>query len=361
MLVLSLIYLLLSDSNYKPTIAVEKTEALSAYYDELKDEDVKLKDLPETGLKDPNQYLIDNRKVDLLVKEYEGGGFDLYMLEASTKGKKAAKLFQDAVKVVVTDQKQENIDQIKELADAMKSISGMVSPPEAVMNALPDLESIEALQTDFDVNIHTVFGSEDSSVFDMFGFVFLGFFPFFLIFLLAGFTLVRERSGGTLERFLMSPIKRRDVILGYTIGYSVFAVIQAILVVAYTVYVLKLACEGSIFWVMLTMVMMAVVAVSFGSLVSIFSTTELQVVQIVPVAVIPQVFFSGLIPLDTIPYGLGNLCYLTPVYYGCTAIKKVMVEGGGIGAIWPFLLGLVVFTCVLGFLNTRALKKYRTL
>jgi len=249
LLIMSLIYLLLSDSNYKPTIAVEKTDSFTAYYDALEKEDVKLKDFPDSALDDPRQYMKDNRNVDLAILENEDGGFDLYMLEASTKGNKAAKLFQDAVKTVMADIKQENLDKIKQITDAIKEMKSLPVIPPAIMENLPDINSIEALQSNYDVNVYTVFGNDDSSVFDLYGFVFLGFFPFFMIFLLSGFALVRERSGGTLERFLMSPIRRREVIMGYTAGYSVFAIIQAIFVVLYTVYVLKLACDGNIAWV----------------------------------------------------------------------------------------------------------------
>jgi ABC-2 type transport system permease protein len=59
------------------------------------------------------------------------------------------------------------------------------------------------------------------------------------------------------------------------------------------------------------MILMAFSAVSVGALVSIFANNELQLVQFIPVIIIPQIFFSGLIPIDTIPFGLGNLCYLT--------------------------------------------------
>jgi|GEM_PF-237222 len=383
LLVLSLVYLLLSDSNYTPTVAIENSDTFSAYRDALKDEDIKVKDLPDSGIEHPKQYLKDNRKIDLVVKEGLCGGIDIYMLESSAKSGKAAKAFQNASKTVAADIRQESIENITELIDKMHDLAEKaqlmgerlqslqaalplpqpqeVTPPKIDLDELPTAGAIDSLQKDYDVNTYTVFGKDDASVFDNYGFVFLGFFPFFMIFLLTGFTLVRERSGGTLERFLMSPIKRREVILGYTAGYSVFAVLQAIIVVVYTVYVLNLACAGSLLWVMITMVMMAIVAVSFGSLVSIFSSTELQVVQIVPVAVIPQVFFSGLIPLDTIPYGLGNLCYIAPVFYGCSAVKKIMIEGGGFAVIWPYLLGLLLFAIVLGRLNMLALKKYRAL
>ena len=99
----------------------------------------------------------------------------------------------------------------------------------------------------------------------------------------------------------------------------------------------------------------------FGALVSIFANSEFQVVQFVPIVIVTQVFFSGLIPIDTIPYGLGVLAYIMPVYYGCTSLKMIMVEGANIFQIAPWLGGLCAYAIVLFILNTITLKKYRSI
>ncbi|WP_264191362.1 ABC transporter permease [Metabacillus litoralis] len=108
------------------------------------------------------------------------------------------------------------------------------------------------------------------------------------------------------------------------------------------------------------MVLLSVSAVSFGAMISTFASAELQEVQMIPFTIIPQVFFSGLIPLDLIPYHLGNLSYIMPIYYGA-AIKGVMVYGDGFLEIWGYLLGLIVYAFLLYVLNTQALRKFRKL
>jgi ABC-2 type transport system permease protein len=144
-------------------------------------------------------------------------------------------------------------------------------------------------------------------------------------------------------------------------GFSFFAILQAVVLVIFGVYVLGIHNEGQIGWVILIMLLLAIAAVSFGELISVFANTEFQVVQMIPIAIIPQIFFSGLIPIDTIPYNLGYLCYIMPIYYGCTAIKEVMALGNGFGAIWPFVLALLGYTVVLSVLNALVLKQYRKL
>lgn len=314
LLVMTLIYLLLGNSNYVPTIAIDREVLPAALVTALEDQEADIVDVTLSDL-DTVQYLKDNKDVDA-VFSFSASGIQITMLESSTKSGKALSAIQEATAAL---------------------------NPAAVMD------------------ISFVYGHADESTFESMGHIFLGIFSFFFVFIISGMALVRERSSGTLERLLMSPIQRREVILGYTAGYGVFAVLQAVAIVLYSIYVLGLHCEGNLGWVILTMVLMAMAAVSFGAMISVFTNTEFQVVQLIPIVLIPQVFFSGLIPLDTIPYHLGNLSYLTPVYYGCTAIKKVMVEGGGAPEVWRFLLALIIYTFILSVLNTRALRKYRKL
>ena len=69
----------------------------------------------------------------------------------------------------------------------------------------------------------------------------------------------------------------------------------------------------------------------------------------------------GITPLDMIPYGLGNLCYLMSMYYGAAPLKHIMQQGAGFTDILPWLGGLLLFIVLLFVINTLSLKKYRKL
>lgn len=316
LLILTLVYLLLGDTSYKPKVGIDKKILPTPLVAALKAQDLKIVEVSNEDTQNAKKYLKKHKDVDAIFSLSVGSGMNITMYEPSSKGAKA----------------------VSEIQKAMTTLS-----PTA------------------QVNMSYVYGKKDESTFESIGYVFLALFSFFLVFIISGMALVRERSGGTLERLLMTPIKRGEVILGYTIGYGMFAIIQAILIVLYSLYVLKLSSVGNISWILLAMVLMAVTAVSFGAMISVFASSELQVVQLIPFTIIPQVFFSGLIPLDLIPYHLGNLCYIMPVYYGASAIKGVMVYGDGILEIWPYILGLICYSFVLYLLNTAALKKFRKL
>jgi len=315
LLILTLLYLLLGGTSYKPTVAIDNSTLPPALVSALERQDVNLKDTTITDSFDTKGFLSENRDVDA-VFSVSRTGMSITMYEEDSKSGAALKAIQSA-------------------AAALNPSSGM--------------------ETAF------VIGSADESTFDALGYVFLGVISFFLIFIVSGMALVRERSGGTLERMLMTPVTRRGVVAGYTAGYSLFAVLQAVVLVLFSIYALGVSCRGNVVWVVLVMLLLAISAVAFGELISIFANTEFQVVQLIPIAIIPQIFFSGLIPLDTIPYHLGYLGYIMPIFYGSTAIKEVMRVGGGFGAIWPYMLALLGYIAILSVLNTLALKKYRRL
>jgi ABC-2 type transport system permease protein len=320
--VLTLIFFLLSDSDYVPKALIDEDNVPAPLVRAIEKQDVAIEACPREALSKPGEYLREHPDVDLIITApapeagEPGGrrGLDFYILENSAKSRGA----------------------VAAVGDAQASLN-------------PASE----------VRTHTVYGSTDDSTFDSLGYIFPGVFTFFFVFIIAGMTLVRERSGGTLERLMMTPIRRVEVIMGYSMGIGVFAAIQAVVIVCWSVYALRLETLGPVALIILAMVLLAFTAVSFGALVSIFATTEFQIVQFIPVVVVPQVFFSGIIPVDTIPYGLGNLCYAMPMYYGCTAMKKIAVYGESFPGVWQYLAALAGYALVLGALNTVSLRKYR--
>ena len=202
-------------------------------------------------------------------------------------------------------------------------------------------------------------GTATETIFDNYAYIFLSIIAFFLIFIVSGMALVRERVTGTLERMLMTPVTRTGIVTGYALGYGLFAAIQAVVLVLFTIYVLGAPNKGNIFWIIIIMLLLAIAAVSFGELLSIFSTTEFQVVQLIPLTIVPQIFFSGIIPLDSFPSHLGNLAYIMPIYLGAEAVRIVMKAAGGFSDMWHYMAALLAYIIALNMLNALALRKYR--
>ena len=64
-------------------------------------------------------------------------------------------------------------------------------------------------------------------VFDRIGLIMLGIFPFVIMFLITSIAMLRERTNGTLERLLTTPMGKLDLLFAYGIAFGVAAAIQA--------------------------------------------------------------------------------------------------------------------------------------
>ena len=204
-----------------------------------------------------------------------------------------------------------------------------------------------------------LYGSAESGFFDVLGPILIGFFVFFFVFLISGIGLLRERTTGTLERLMSTPVRRGEVLAGYLAGYGLFAVAQTIIVVLYAIGVLEMPLAGSIWNVMAVNVMLALVALSLGTLLSTFASSEFQMMQFIPLVVVPQVFFAGILPYDGMAEWLQALGRIMPLYYAADALKGTMYRGEGFSGISADLLALAAFAAVFIALNVLALKRYR--
>lgn len=213
--------------------------------------------------------------------------------------------------------------------------------------------------TNYNIQDAYIYGSKDSTFFDKIFPVLIGFFVFFFVFLISGIALLRERTSGTLERLLATPVKRSEIVLGYLVGYGLFAVIQTLLIVFYSIYLLKVDIAGNIGFVLLTNILIALVALAMGIFVSTFANSEFQMIQFIPLIVIPQVFFSGIIPLDSMVSWVKNISYIFPLSYAGKALTDIMIKGQGFSDIWGNLGILLLFMIGFTFLNILGLKRYR--
>jgi len=209
------------------------------------------------------------------------------------------------------------------------------------------------------VKTNYVYGSSETVFFDVLSPILIGFFVFFFVFLISGIGFLKERTSGTLEKLMSTPIKRGEIVAAYLTGFGLFAVFQTIIVVVFSIYVLEIVLVGSIWNVILINLVLALVALSLGTLLSAFAATEFQMVQFIPITIIPQFFFSGIIPIEGMANWLQILAKFMPIYYAADALKGVMYKGHDLINIVHDLLALGIFAVTFILLNILALKRYR--
>lgn len=209
------------------------------------------------------------------------------------------------------------------------------------------------------VAVKYLYGSANSTYFDAIFPIMISFVVFFFVFLISGIALLRERTRGTLDRVLATPIRRGELIGGYILGYGTFAIVQTLIIVGFSIWIFKMQVLGSLSGVFLTNILVALVALTLGLLISAFAQSEFQMMQFVPIIVIPQLLFSGLIPFDTMPHWLKLIGYCTPLYYGSTAMTDIIEKGASLLQVGNELGSLIVFAVLFICLNVVSLRKYR--
>ncbi|HHK5535750.1 TPA: ABC transporter permease [Bacillus mobilis] len=207
--------------------------------------------------------------------------------------------------------------------------------------------------------VNYLHGSIDFTMFDGLGPVLIGFFTFFFVFILSGVSFVRERLSGTLERLLSTPVRRWEIVVGYIIGFGIFAFIQSFIIVSFSVYILDLYVAGSIWLTLLITCMLSLTALTLGTFLSAYANNEFQMIQFIPLVIVPQIFFSGLFPIESMNKWLQMLGKLFPLTYGADAMRQVMIRNQGFTEIVLDLTVLLLFSLLFAIGNVFALKKHR--
>lgn len=133
--------------------------------------------------------------------------------------------------------------------------------------------------------------------------------------------------------------------VGYALGFLIFALIQSLIVLLFGIYVLGIQYRGSLWLVYLVNLFVIFAAVSLGIFLSSFARNEFQAIQFIPIVIIPQALLSGFFwPVEQLAPVLQVFSYAMPMTYATWALKGVMIKGQGLGEILIFLLALCGFT-----------------
>jgi ABC-2 type transport system permease protein len=197
-----------------------------------------------------------------------------------------------------------------------------------------------------------LYGGPGFDTLDYFGAAFIGLVVFFLVFVVTIVSFLNERSQGTLERLMASPLRRGEIVVGYMLGFTVLALIQSVEVLVFSLAVLKVHNSGNVMLIFGIEALMAIAAVNLGIFLSMFARTEFQAVQFIPLVIVPQFLLSGILfSVNSEPKPLQVLSDVLPLTYAVNGLRDVMIKGADltwgslqldIGVVAGFIVLLVV-------------------
>ncbi|MFC8302136.1 ABC transporter permease [Specibacter sp. NPDC057265] len=194
--------------------------------------------------------------------------------------------------------------------------------------------------------------------FDAVGLMMLGIFPFVVMFLVTSITMLRERTSGTLERLLTTPIHKAELLFGYALAFSIMAALQALVATGTAYWAFELRIAGNAGWVVLISVLTAVLGVALGLLCSAFAATEFQAVQFMPVVVIPQILLCGLfVARDQMNPVLTAVSNVLPLSYAVDGLQEVAAHTGPTPALAQALAVVAGFAVAVLLLAALTLRR----
>ncbi|MCP9312723.1 ABC transporter permease [Liquorilactobacillus satsumensis] len=349
LVILSLFYFLFQ-SNKQQTTSLAVRNVDDALVQELKGKHLKI------------HKVTADKDAQTLIKKYNYAGFltqngnKLTLTLQNSDQSKTARIKQSFQSAQIKLRAAETKKQLKKQAIMIQRLQQQLNAnhPQSQTSSSNQTKSAQ-----YQLKTNYLYGSSSSTFFETLLPIMIGFVVFFFVFLISGISLLRERTSGTLERLLATPIRRSELIGGYLLGFGIFALCQTVVIVLFSIFVFKVQILGSLWNVLLVNILLAFVALALGLFVSSFASSEFQMVQFIPLIVIPQIFFSGIIPVAQMSAPLRMVAHLMPLYYGGQSLANVVEKGVSFAQIAPNLGILLIFVVIFLVLNQLALRKYR--
>ena len=362
-----LFYLILGSPAYTPRLAL--VDIPDGFASRLADEDCSLQ---AVGPREA-QRLLEEAEVDAVVS-----AGDDHVLEVRVEGADASRTAAalSVVRSALVEQQKEARDQLLsqavDLEERISSIEFDIDDetrsrlPSELLEAMDEAESLAGDVPDIEgsipftsIEVGYLHGGEGWSTFDYYGPVFIGLFVFMFTFMTGSMSLLAERTSGTRERLLATPVKGWQVAGGYTLGFGLIALLYAAVTIMFTVYVMGFPNEGSPLLVAAIAASMAAVSLTLGLAVSSLARSPFQVVQLLLAFVMPQLMLSGIFDLSQSPAWLQAVASALPLGYGSEALRDVMLRGAGIEAALVPLAVTWGFAALFFALACRGMRKPR--
>ena len=177
-------------------------------------------------------------------------------------------------------------------------------------------------------------------------------------------TITWERWEGTIEYTLMAPISRVTHLLGsslYSVTYSLLrtAVILAVLGLFFHLDLGRANIGSTVVVILLSSLSFLGIGIMAASLPLLFTErgTQMTLVASAVLLLISGVYY----PVSVLPRWMQLLATISPANYALDAIRRAVMRGAGLGALWPDIWPLALIgalTIPLGFLVFQRAERY---
>jgi ABC-2 type transport system permease protein len=188
----------------------------------------------------------------------------------------------------------------------------------------------------------------------------MGLAAMMITFMLSILSFVHERTSGTLDRLLSTPVTEAEIVAGYALALGLVGLIQSTVILGTAVALFDVQIVGSPLLVLFIIFVLGTGNQGLGFLLSSIAKSEFQAVQFMPLILFPSILLAGVFwPIEAVPELLRPVSYFIPLTYAVEGCRSVMIRGWGLGDVWLEVLVLVGFATVMLCLSVITLRRRR--
>lgn len=172
-------------------------------------------------------------------------------------------------------------------------------------------------------------------------------------------SIVREKEYGTMEMLTVSPLKPITMISAKTVPYMFLSQINVATILLLSYFVLGVPIRGSLILLLSVCLLYILLSLSLGILISTVVKKQMEAVIVCGIGLMmPLLILSDMIfPIDNMPIVLQWFSTVVPARWFITAVKKIMIEGQGLGMVYTEIVIMILMFTVLTTASLINLKK----
>lgn len=178
--------------------------------------------------------------------------------------------------------------------------------------------------------------------------------------LLTAMVMAREWERGTMESLMVTPVAKKEILLGKLIPYFTLGMGGMALSVTMSFFLFRVPLIGSIFVLFVAASLFLFAALGMGLLISIVSKNQFVAGQVaIIVTFLPAFILSGFIfDIRSMPLPIRLITHLVAARYFVAILQTVFLAGNIWQVILPNALALIIMSLIFLGISRRKFRKH---
>lgn len=165
---------------------------------------------------------------------------------------------------------------------------------------------------------------------------------------LSGMNIVREKEIGTLEQINVTPIRKREFIIGKLFPFWVLGLTILSIGLLISKLIFNIPIVGNLFLLYAFASIYILVVLGIGLFISNFTDTQQQAMFISWFFMVIFILMSGLFtPIESMPNWAQVITEFNPIKYFVEVMRMVMLKGSTFKDVWPQFIKTLLYAVLI--------------